>query len=121
MQEVPIMLPCKGNKTRVLCEMPGNVDMEGDSGVVGRICTLPSDLRMGSTTDFWGDGADSARMCMDLKGATHSCPMTYNTAIGLCNSASQLPVYVTHALSRNTMYVTSNLTHLADAQSLFKT
>ena len=50
---------CKREASHVLFEMPGSVDLQGDSGVVGRMC---------KPLALCGD-----EICMDLKGMLFAC------------------------------------------------
>ena len=67
---------CKATGPLLLCEMPGGVDLDGDSGAVGRVCkplvqpesSAPA-CNMHAISDAGGDG-----ICVDLKGGSVSIP-----------------------------------------------
>jgi hypothetical protein len=67
LQEIPLVLSAQAYKsaaTHILCEMPGILDMDGDSGIVGRLCRhlLVSEPHQNEKAD---EG-----ICMDLRGTS---------------------------------------------------
>ncbi|BDA43348.1 hypothetical protein COCOBI_04-3600 [Coccomyxa sp. Obi] len=72
-EEIPLVLSvqaCKTAPMHILCEMPGNLDIDGDSGVVGRVCRPLSSAQQASGSVTTGE-----HVCMDLKGTLYRTDM----------------------------------------------
>lgn len=83
MQDFPLVLPvqaCKPAAMHVLCEMPGNLDIDGDSGVIGRFCRPLSSAHQDSGLVTAGE-----HVCMDLKGIDISCVHMQPISSTACN------------------------------------
>ena len=87
-QEIPLVLSvqaCKPAAMHILCEMPGNLDIDGDSGVIGRICRPLSSAQKASKNS--GSLPAEEHVCMDLKGIDISSTDNVMHPIGstVCN------------------------------------